>query len=156
MQRQNPPLTLFGISVKGLIAALVFLVTLLVVFDQIDITSMLSDTISLSQKKDANRPGQEADIVATPEMISKAMNEVRADKKRALEKIETASPTDRFFYIVELSNGGDIEASDVTIEPESVTVFSPSGIETVIPRTTIKKIRRYKLPDPAPPQSTQQ
>ncbi len=155
MPRHNPPLTIFGISVKGLVSTLVFMATLLVVFNQIDITSMLSDTISLTQKKDDNHPGQEADIVATPEMISEAMNEIRAGKKLALEKIETVSPTDRFFYIVELYNGGDIEASDLTIEPESVTIFSPSGIETVVPRTAIKKIRRYKLADPAQAQSTQ-
>ena len=155
MQRQSPPLTLFGISMKGLITILVFLVTLLAVFNQIDITSMLSETMSLTEKKDDNHSGQEADIVATPEMISKAMNEVRAGKKRALEKTDTVSPADRFFYIVELNSGGDIEASEVTIEPQSVTIFSQSGIETVIPRTAIKKIRRYKLPDPAPPQSTQ-
>jgi hypothetical protein len=157
MQRHNQPVTLFGISLKGLITALVFLVTLFVVFDQVDMKSMFSETISSIQKKqnDDNQPGHEDTLVATPEMVSKAISEIRASKKHDHEKTDTVSPTDRFFYIVELYNGGDIEASDVTIEPELVTIISKSGIETVIPRTTIKKIRRYKLPDPVQPQSTQ-
>ena len=157
MQRHNQPFTLFGISLKGIITTLVFLVTLFVVFDQLDMKSMFSETISTIQKKqnDETQPGQEDTLVATPEMVSKAISEIRASKKRDHEQTDTVSPTDRFFYIVELYNGGDIEASDVTIEPELVTIISKSGIETVIPRTTIKKIRRYKLPDPLQPQSTQ-
>ncbi len=157
MQRHNQPFTLFGISLKGIITTLVFLVTLFVVFDQLDMKSMFSETISTIQKKqnDETQPGQEDTIVATPKMVSKAISEIRASKKRDHEQTDTVSPTDRFFYIVELYNGGDIEASDVTIEPELVTIISKSGIETVIPRTTIKKIRRYKLPDPLQPQSTQ-
>jgi len=157
MERQNAPITLFGISLKGMITTLFFLVTLFVVFDPFEFKTMLSEKISLVQKEQRGGNQSEMDntIVATPEMISKAMNEIRTNKIPDYEQTDNVSPTDQFFYIVELHNGGDIEASDVTIEPDLVTIVSRSGIQTVIARSTIKKIRRYKLPDPEQPPSTQ-
>jgi len=157
MERQNPPITLFGIPLKGMITTLFFLVTLFVVVDPLDFKTMFSDKISLVQKEQHGEYQSEKDntIVATPEMISKAMNEIRTNKILDYEQTDNVSPTDRFFYIVELHNGGDIEASDVTIEPDLVTIVSRSGIQTVIARSTIKKIRRYKLPDPEQPPATQ-
>ncbi len=157
MERQNAPITLFGIPLKGMITALFFLVTLFLVFDPFEFKTMFSEKISLVQKEQGvgNQSEKDNTIVATPEMISKAMNEIRANKILDYEQTDNVSPTDRFFYIVELHNGGDIEASDVTIEPELVTIVSRSGIQTVIARSTIKKIRRYKLPDPEQPPSAQ-
>lgn len=156
MERHNQPITVVGVPLKGIITTLVFLTLLFAVFDPFDFQSTISDVVSSSQEKeqDADQSRQENNIVATPEMISKAANEIRAEKIADYERSENVSPTDQFFYIVELSNGGDIEASDVTIEPDRVTIVSRSGIETIIPRTTIKNIRRYKLPDQPQPQSS--
>jgi hypothetical protein len=157
MERQNAPITLFGIPLKGMITTLFFLLTLFVVFDPLKFKTMFSEKISLVQKEQRGENQSENDntIVATPEMISKAMSDIRTNKILDYEQTDNVSPTDRFFYIIELHNGGDIEASDVTIEPELVTIVSQSGIQTVIARSTIKKIRRYKLPAPEQPPSTQ-
>ena len=55
-------------------------------------------------------------------------------------------PTDRFFYVVELISGGDLEGTELTIEPDHVILVSEGGTETTIDRTMVRKIHRFKLP----------
>jgi len=153
MEQHNQPITLFGVSLKGIITALVFLTILFAALDPLDLKTVITEMVSSNrdQGQDASPPRQQGTIVATPEMISKAADEITAKRISDYEKTDSASPKDRFFYIVELVNGGDIDATDVTIEPEIVTIVSRSGIQTVVSRTAIKNIRRYKLPDVTQP-----
>ena len=87
-------------------------------------------------------------IVATPEMISEAMQELKIKKMQEHETAESQPETFRNYYIIELYSGGDLEASDVVIRPDTVTITSDSGIETIISRNSIKDIRRYQIPVP--------
>lgn len=153
MENQHPPLSLFGVSLKKLLAGIVFFSILVVVINPPDITSFFSQALTTIQSEitDQNRTDQQdTHINATSEMISTAMQELRADRMREYETGESSSPTDRFFYLIELHDGGDLEASAITIEAELVTIISQSGIKTVLPRTAIRKINRYKLPDITP------
>ncbi len=150
MENQHRPLSLLGVSLKKLLAGFVFLSILIVVIKPTDITSFLNQTLSTIQPEKADRnqyDQRDTHIDATPEMISAAIQELRADRMRKYETSESSSPTDRFFYVIELLDGGDLEATSVTIEPDLVTIISESGIKTVVSRTAIKKINRYKLPD---------
>ena len=150
MEDRHRPLSLFGVSLKKLLAAFVFLSILVVAINPYDITSFFSRALTtVGQKKTGQNHDNQRDthITATPEMISAAMKELRTDRRREYETGEGSSPTDRFFYVIELHDGGDLEAAAITIEPDLVTIMSQSGIKTVLPRTAIKKVNRYKLPD---------
>ena len=155
MEVKHRPLSLFGVSLKKLLAAFAFLSILVVAVKPIDIRSFFSQALTtVGQKKTGQKHyyPEDTHITATPEMISAAMTELRADRMREYETAESSSPTDRFFYVIELHDGGDLEATAITIEPDLVTIMSQGGIKTVLPRTAIKKVNRYKLPDlpPAP------
>ncbi len=150
MENQHRPLSLLGVSLKKLLAGFVFIAILSIVIEPTDIISFFNQALSTVQpgKTDQNQHDQrDTHIDATPEMISTAIKELRADRMREYETSESSSPTDRFFYVIEIVDGGDLEASSITIEPELVTIISQSGIKTVLPRTAIRKINRYKLPD---------
>ena len=155
MDVKHRPLSLFGVSLKKLLAALVFLSILAVAIRPTDITSFFSKLLTPGGQKNTGQNQyhqQDTHITATPEMISAAQKELHAERMREYETAENSSPTDRFFYVIELHDGGDLEAAAITIEPDLVTIMSQSGIKTVIPRASVKKVNRYKLPDlpPAP------
>ncbi len=150
MEVNHRPLSLLGVSLKKLLAAFVFLSILVVAINPYDITSFFSRALTtVGQKKTGQNHDYLGDthITATPEMISAAMKELRADRVREYETGEGSSPPARFFYVIELHDGGDLEATAITIEPDLVTIMSQSGIKTVLPRTAIKKVNRYRLPD---------
>lgn len=149
METQNRQFSLFGIPLKLIITCSIFIAFLTIIVDPGEFTSFFDEHMitGSSQHRGEDTNQKSKDIVATPDMVSEAINKIKAEKGREVEQSENISPTQRYFYIVELDNGGDIEASDVTIDPNLVTITSTSGIETVIARTAIKDIRRYRLPD---------
>ena len=111
--------------------------------------------------KDANKFGQpgfdhpvheeEKEIVVNEEMLSKAIREVQRAKLEQMEDGDGSTPTDRFFYVVELASGGDLEGVDLTIEADHVILVSEGGTRTTIKRTDVTDIQRYKLaPSPKP------
>ena len=154
MKTQNQPITIFGVSLKGIIVTIFFLMVIFVVIDPLEMRSDISNKLpGLTNylEPDNHDSKQDSHIDATPEMVSEAMRELRNAKALEHESTTNDQPTDRFFYIVELHNGGDIEASEAKIESESVTIISTSGIETVLPRSSVKDVRRYKLPAIRPP-----
>lgn len=150
IEEHRPPISIFGIRLKPLIVFIIFLFSLLIVFDSLDFKRFVSDYRPFPPSEKATEkitPDQNInDIVATPEMISKAMKEIQLEKVQQIETKENVLPEDRFFYIVELTTGGNLEAMDVVMEPDEVIILSSSGIRTVIPRNSVKKISRFKLP----------
>lgn len=149
-ENHHPPLSIFGVPVKPLVIIIIFLVSLLVVFDRFDVDLFENTLISTEQAEDtSNAPVTGSDsreIVATPEMIAKATKELTAKKLEQIESSTSPMPEDRFYYIIDLKSGGDLEALDVIIKPDSVTISSSNGISTTIPRDSIQEIRRFKLP----------
>lgn len=149
-ENHSPPLSIFGVPIKPLIITIIFLISLLIVFDRFDINLFLSKTISKITSE--NTPSQsetgsaDSEIVATPEMIAKATKEVTAKKLEQIETSKSPMAEDRFYYIIDLKSGGDLEAMDVIIKPDSVIISSSNGISTTIPHDSIKDIRRFKLP----------
>jgi len=158
MKKRNPPITIFGVSLRGMIATIIFLLVIFVVIDPFEMRSDISEKLSALTnylQHDDQGSNQDSHIDATPGMVSEAMREIITTKALEHESTTNDLPTDRFFYIVELYNGGDIEASEARIESESVTIISTSGIETVLPRSSVKEVRRYKLPPIEPPDTSQ-
>lgn len=154
MKTQNQHITIFGVSLRGIIVTIIFLMVIFVVIDPLEMRSDISNKLpGLTNylEPDDHDSRKDSHIDATPEMVSEAMRELRNAKALEHESTTNDLPTDRFFYIVELHNGGDIEASEAKIESESVTIISTSGIETVLPRSSVKDVRRYKLPAIRPP-----
>lgn len=149
-ENHTSPRSIFGVPVKPLIIILIFLISLLIVFDRFDVNLFLSKTIS--KKTSEETPSQsetgsaDREILATPEMIAKATKEVTAKKLEQIESSQSSMAEGRFFYIIDLKSGGDLEAMDVIIKPDRVTISSSNGISTTIPRDSIKDIRRFKLP----------
>lgn len=150
IEEHRPPISIFGIRLKPLIIVIIFLFSLLIVFDPLDFKRFVSDYRPFPPPEKATEkitPDQNInDIVATPEMISKAMKEIQLEKVQQIETKENVLPEDRFFYIIELTTGGTLKAMDVVMEPDEVIILSSSGIRTVIPRNSVKKISRFKLP----------
>jgi hypothetical protein len=149
-RNHTSPRSIFGIPVRPLIIILIFLISLLIVFDRFDINLFLSKTISKKTSEEYSSQSEtgsaDREIVATPEMIAKATKEVTAKKLEQIESSNSPMAEDRFYYIIDLKSGGDLEAMDVLIKPDSVTISSSNGISTTIPRNSIKDIRRFKLP----------
>jgi len=149
-ENHSPPRSIFGIRVKPLIIVITFLISLLVVFDRFDVVNYFNNTLSITTSE--NPPSQSEtgyagrEIVATPEMVAKAMEELRVKKLAQIESSQSPISGDIFYYIIDLKSGGDLEAMDVIIEPDTVTLSSSNGISTTIPRESIKDIRRFKLP----------
>lgn len=148
---ESPPLSIFGIRIKSIIILILFLGLLLVVVNRSEIESLLSSSGKvLQQKADfSQETSEQADdnhIIVDQEMLSRAMQEVQVEKLTELESQDSTMPTDRFFYVVELTSGGDLEGVDLTIEPDHLTLVSEGGTETTIQRTMVSKIHRFKLP----------
>lgn len=149
--KRTGPAAIFGIRIKSILVFAVFLATLLAVINREEILSLINPDNSTEQTNSdqAKQVGEEQDFVIDQEMLSNAMKEVKADKLAELESDDGAIPTDRFFYIVELVSGGDLEGIDLTIEPDHVILISQGGTSTTIKRTEITNIQRHKLP-PSP------
>jgi len=147
-EEHTPPRTVLGIPVKILLIVVVLLLGLFVVSDRLDMNGLL-ETFNSSRPDSApvekSVTGAENEIVATPEMIKRAAEEVQTEKLKELESAENILPTDRFFYVIELVNGKDLEAVDLTVQPDTVILTSAGGTVTTIPRTSVKKINRFKL-----------
>ena len=125
---------------------------LLIVINRSEIDSLLQMTginRSLSPPagiESVDKAQSSGDIVVDRQMLEGAMQSVQLEKLAELESRDPTTPTNRFFYIVELHSGGDLEGVDLTIEPDQVTLVSAGGTETTIARTAIKDIKRFKLP----------
>ncbi|MGI9537642.1 MAG: hypothetical protein ACR2PB_11265 [Desulfocapsaceae bacterium] len=148
---ESAPLSIFGIRIKSIILVMLFLGLLLVVVNRSEIESLVSSSERILQlKTDASRQtDKQADdnhLVVDQEMLSRAMQEVQVEKLTELESQDSTIPTDRFFYVVELVSGGDLEGVDLTIEPDHLTLVSEGGTETIIKRAMVSKIHRFKLP----------
>lgn len=149
-KKSTGPLAIFGIRIKSILIALVFLVVLLTVLNWSEISSLIDTADSLRQDFPEQSTNETApDIVVDESMLSKAIKEVQTEKLEELETSDGSIPTDRFFYIVELVSGGDLEGVDLTIEPDHVILVSEGGTSTTINRTDVKEIHRHKLP-PSP------
>lgn len=150
-RKETSPLSIFGIRIKTIVTLLLFIAILLVAVNRKEIESLLTDLkivpqqeTEISQKTDDQ--SEENHLVVDQEMLSKAMQEVQVQKLTELESGDSTIPTDRFFYVVELVSGGDLEGIELTIEADSVILVSEGGTETTIERTMVSKIHRFKLP----------
>jgi len=147
----KPPTSLFGIRVKSIIFCIIIAASILIVIDPLNIRQLLSPFIPSNVNEQVQPEPQDREIIATPEMISKAVSTLLKERSLEHEATDPVSSADRYFYIIELTNGGDLEADNLTIKPGHVTITAATGVETVIPRNTIKNIRKYKLPSQSPP-----
>lgn len=152
MTEPATPLTIFGIPLKPLVFFGTVLLVVLADFDE-RIGEIRDRPTPIAE--DRRKPSPPADlspkdIVATPEMIARAQRQIDAARLAELETSATATPADRFFYIVELHSGGDLESFDLTIRPDEFILHSATGVRTAIPREAVKRIHRIKLP-PDPP-----
>ncbi len=151
---RSAPLSIFGIRIKAIIILMLFLAVLLVVVNRAEIESLLSSSGKDQQQKagtfqEADEQADGKHIVVDQEMLSRAMQEVQVEKLTELESQDSTIPTDRFFYVVELVGGSDLEGIDLTIEPDYLTLVSENGTETTIKRTMVSRIQRFKLPPSA-------
>ena len=148
---ESPSHSIFGVRVKTIVVVLLFFTILLVVVNRSEIESLWQTTTlekvkeSVPSTMDSVQP-EAPHIEVDQEMLSKAMQEVQVEKLSQIESQNSSTPTDRFFYVVELVSGGDLEGIDLVIEPDQVILVSEGGTETTISRSAIKKIDRYKLP----------
>lgn len=148
---ESPSHSIFGVRVKTIVVVLLFFTILLVVVNRSEIESLWQTTTlekvkeSVPSTMDSVQPDA-PHIEVDQEMLSKAMQEVQVEKLSQIESQNSSTPTDRFFYVVELVSGGDLEGIDLVIEPDQVILVSEGGTETTIFRSAIKKINRYKLP----------
>lgn len=146
------PRVLFGIRIRTLFIFIVCAALVLIVINRSEIDSLMEKTGL--DKSLAPAPGIESgtgtnnsgDIVVDQRMLEEAMLNVQVERLAELESRDATIPTNRFFYIVELHSGGDLEGTELTIEPDQVTLVSEGGTETTIERTAIKDIKRFTLP----------
>ena len=150
-KKRTGPAAIFGIRIKSILVGIIFLAALLAVINREELRSLF-DSDNFVETTSPEKTGQSADqrdIVVDQQMLSDAVQQVQTEKLAELESNSSAIPTDRFFYIVELVSGGDLEGVDLTIEPDQVILISEGGTSTTINRTDVKDIQRYKLP-PSP------
>ena len=147
----SPPRSIFGIRIKTILVLVLFSVIVLAAVNRSEIESLLKSLPIGGQQKNKvaggmNETADSNHLVVDKEMLDKAMQEVQVEKLAKLESGDSAIPTDRFFYVVELVSGGDLEGIELTIEPDYVTLVSEGGTKTTIERTMVSKIHRFKLP----------
>ena len=146
----SPPRSIFGIRIKTILVLVLFSIIVLAAVNRSELESLLkSIPIGEQQQNGADGINENADsnhLVVDQEMLARAMQEVQVDKLTELESGDSTIPTDRFFYVVELVSGGDLEGTELTIEPDQVTLVSEGGTKTTIERTMVSKIHRFKLP----------
>ena len=146
----SPPRSIFGIRIKTILVLVLFSIIVLAAVNRSELESLLkSIPIGEQQQNGADGINENADsnhLEVDQEMLARAMQEVQVDKLTELESGDSTIPTDRFFYVVELVSGGDLEGTELTIEPDQVTLVSKGGTKTTIERTMVSKIHRFKLP----------
>ena len=147
----SPPITIFGIRLKAILVAVLIGTIVLVAVNRSEIESLLqrlpgAEWVQIDQAGGTNGNAEERHLVVDQEMLARAMQEAQVEKLNEIESGDSSIPTDKFFFVVELVSGGDLEGTDLTIEPDSVTLVSGGGTETTIPRTWVRKIHRFKLP----------
>jgi hypothetical protein len=153
MTEPAQPVTVFGIPIKPV---LFFAVIAGIVLTDIDYHRIIESsgklTFTEQQGTDSGQSstGMPRDIVATPEMIARARQKIEAARRHERENALHPGAADRFYYIVELYSGGDLESAELTIHPDRVFLTSASGIKTVIDRRSVKNIHRIKLPPERP------
>jgi len=146
------PAAIFGLHIRHIFGVIIFLIILLAVVNVSEITRFFKVERLIGQPAPERsvQSGEPRDIVVDEEMLSKAMREVQRAKLEEMEEGDGSIPTDRFFYVVELIGGSDLEGVDLTIEADHVILVSEGGTRTTIKRTDVKDIQRYKLaPSPA-------
>lgn len=154
-QDESGPRSIFGVRLKTILIFLIGSALLLIAINRSEIESLLQmigidKGLSISSGPDSTDPqNRENDIVVDQKMLQEAMQEVELEQLSRIESEEAAMPTDRFFYIVELYGGSDLEGIELIIEPDYVTIISGGGTETTIERTMVRDIKRFKLP-PSP------
>jgi hypothetical protein len=148
---QKQPRAVFGVRIKSIVVLALFGCLLFLVIDFSDISKIAKQFSEDRQTKDqvSGRPLPADDIIVDQEKLSEAMQQVYLQKLAEVEQAESSEPTDRFFYIIEIVGGSDLEAIDITIEPDQVIMLSAGGTETTISRNLVKKIHRIKLPPSA-------
>lgn len=152
MHSEDPrPRSIFGIRIKTILILVMFSTIVLAAVNRSEIESLLKslpiDEIQKSEVADGIKENAESNhLVVDQEMLSRAMQEVQVEKLTELESGDSTIPTDRFFYVVELASGGDLEGIELTIEPDYVILVSEGGTKTTIERTMVSKIHRFKLP----------
>ncbi|MCB2214919.1 hypothetical protein [Desulfofustis glycolicus] len=153
MTKPAQPVTVFGIPIKPV---LFFAVIAGIVLTDIDYHRIIESSGKLpfteQQETDSGQSstGGPRDIVATPEMIARARQKLEAARRDERENALHPAAADRFYYIVELYSGGDLESTELTIHPDRIVLTSASGIKTVIERRSVKNIHRIKLPPDRP------
>jgi hypothetical protein len=145
------PRSIFGIRIKTILILVMFSTIVLAAVNRSEIESLLKslpiDEIQKSEVTDGIKENAENNhLVVDQEMLARAMQEVQVEKLTELESGDSTIPTDRFFYVVELASGGDLEGIELTIEPDYVILVSEGGTKTTIERTMVSKIHRFKLP----------
>ena len=147
----SPPRSIFGIRIKNILVLMLISIIVLAAVNRSEIESLLKSLPVGEQQKSkvADEMNENADsnhLVVDQEMLARAMQEVQVEKLAELESGDSSIPTDRFFYVVELVSGGDLEGIELTIEPDYVILVSDGGTKTTIERTMVSKIHRFKLP----------
>lgn len=149
---ESGPRSVFGIRVKTVAIFLIFSAVLLVAINHSEIESLLDKSgidksLSLPGRTDSiDQQKQENHIVVDQKMLDEAIKEVQLEQLSKIESGDGATPTDRFFYIIELHGGSDLEGVDLVIDPDYVSIVSEGGTKTTIARTTVKEIKRFRLP----------
>jgi hypothetical protein len=142
------PRAVFGVRIKTIVTLALFGCLLFLVIDVSDISRYAERFYGDYQASDqsSNLPLPSEDIIVDQEELSEAMQQVYLQKLAEIEQAKGSEPTDRFFYIIEIIGGSDLEAVDITIEPDQVIMLSAGGTETTVNRSLVKKIHRIKLP----------
>ena len=153
-QNNRPPLSIFGIRLRAILFVLVFLVVLLSLYNPHRLQQSFQGFLKNNEHQhDSTSPPAavpDGEIVATPEMISKAVRQVHEEQARKYQSGQEAVVKVNY-YLVNLADGGSIEAESISIKPDQVTVVTAQGVKTVIPRENITKIIQLKLdPKPSP------
>jgi hypothetical protein len=147
----SSPRSIFGIRVKTILILVLIGVMVLVAVNRSEIESLLQ-SVPVGEPQSTEVGDQMVDkgdgnhLVVDQQMLARAMQEVQVEKLTEIDSGDSTIPTDRFFYVVELVSGGDLEGTELTIDPDYVTLVSEGGTKTTIERTMVSKIHRFKLP----------
>jgi hypothetical protein len=152
MNREDPPpRSIFGIRIKTILMLVLSSLIVLAAVNRSEIESLLQSLPIGAQRKtvvidemDGKADGNH--LVVDQDMLARAMQEVQVEKLTELESGDSTIPTDRFFYVVELVSGGDLEGVELTIDTDYLTLISEGGTKTTIERTMVSKVHRFKLP----------
>ena len=145
------PYSIFGIRIKAIVIVALIGTIVLAAVNRSEIEALLQSLSIVDRQKADRKEATDAEteenhLIVDQEMLTRAMQEVQVEKLGQIESGDPSIPTDRFFYVIELVSGGDLEGIDLTIDSESITLVSEGGTETTLPHTSVSKIHRFKLP----------